>query len=364
MKYPRVQYKAEGALFETRKLPFSQQEYDIPLIDFPITPKENYKLSWKRKTPMWSPMSTTDIDSLRIIGRHSTYPAFGKERVEYTDDWGCEWVYVPEAGGSMLKPGTQLLDDITKWEEVVKFPDWKDNDWKATADEFMKNRKNPDKALSMNIGAGCSQILVSVMGGYEDSMIAMAVEPEAVRDFFEAYTDNKIDMYNRLKELYPDINVVGYNDDWGNERSTFFSAQYLEDMIYEPTKRLIDHIKSTGDICFELHSCGKIESFVPYMIEMGADILQIQRRANDMPMLKKKYGDKIGFCCLLEGGDAVAGNPDKEAWLESLRRTIDLYGALGGLYVSFGAPPTPEILWDMCYEGYCYSREKYDIERG
>ena len=41
MKYPRVQYKAEGALFETRKLPFSQQEYDIPLIDFPITPKEN-----------------------------------------------------------------------------------------------------------------------------------------------------------------------------------------------------------------------------------------------------------------------------------------------------------------------------------
>ena len=363
MKYPRIPFKAEGAPFEVKKNPMSMREYDVPLIDFPITPAENFKRSWKRQTPMWSPMSITDFDSLRIIGRHAYLPAFGKDRVEYTDDWGCEWVYVPEVGGSMLKPGTKILDDITNWEKMLKFPDWKDNDWQVPAENFYKNRKNPDKVFSLNIGAGCTQMLVSVLGGYEEAMLAMAIEPEAVKDFFEAFVDNIIQRYDLLHKFYPTIDVVGYNDDWGTERGTFFSAAYFEAMVYEPTKRLFDHVKSSGDICFELHSCGKIESFVPYMIDLGADILQIQRRANDMPMLKEKYGDKIGFCCHLEDVDTITDAP-KEVWLEKLRQTIDIYSRLGGLYTTFDSPPDSETMWDVCYEAYCYSREKYDAERG
>ena len=361
MKYERIPYKQEGASYETRKIPFSSQDYDIPLIDFPISPAENYKLAWKRQTPVWAPMATTDFDSLRIKGRHSTNPVFGKERVEFTDEWGCEWVYVPEVGGSMLKPGTQRLSDITKWEKELKFPNWKYNDWKEPAEAFLKNRKDPGKVFSLNIGEGCSQILVSVMGGYGEAMLAMAEEQEAVKDFFEAYVDNQIEKHDILRGFYPGVDVMGFNDDWGSERSTFYSAKYFESMIYGPTKRLIDHIKASDDICFELHSCGKIESFVPYMIDLGVDILQIQRRANDMPALKEKYGDKIGFCCQIEGLDPDADNP-KEVWLEKLRHTIDVYGRLGGLYLMFGSPPDPEIMWDMCYEAYCYSREKYDAE--
>ena len=343
MKYKRIPFRAEGAAYETRKIPFSAIDYDIPLIDFPISPIENYKLNWKRQIPMWAPMTVTDFDSLRIIGRNATYPVFGKERLEFTDDWGCEWVYVPEVGGSMLKPGTQLLDDITNWEKVVKFPDWKDNDWKAPAEEFYKNRKNPDKVLSLNIGSGCSQQLVSVMGGYEGAMLAMAMEPEAVRDFCEAYIDNTIQRYDIFRGLYPDINVVGYNDDWGSEKDTFYSESYLEAMIYGPTKRFVDYVKSTGDICFEHHCCGRIERFVPYMIDIGADILQIQRRANDIPMLKRKYGDKIGFCSPLEGLEPNAG-VTREVWLEKVRQTIDLYGQGGGIYLMFGSPPDSETM--------------------
>ncbi|MDR1205067.1 MAG: hypothetical protein LBL26_06255 [Peptococcaceae bacterium] len=363
MRYSRIPFKAEGVPYETKRGPFSALDYDIPLIDYPITPVENFKLSWKRKTPVWAPMSITDFDSLRIIGRNATYPVFGEERVEYTDDWGCQWVYVPEAGGSMLKPGTQLLDDITNWEKGVKFPDWKNNDWKAPAEAFMNNRRNPDKVLSINIGAGCTQVLVSVMGGYEDAMVAMALEQEAVKEFFEAFIDNLIERYDWIKKYYPTVNVIGYNDDWGNERSTFFSESYFEAMVYEPTKRLIDHVKASGDICFELHSCGKIERFVPYMIDLGADILQIQRRANDMPALKEKYGDKIGFCCHIEGVEPEDAGIPKEVRLEKARRTIDLYGRRGGLYLLFDSPPDSETMWDICYESYCYSREKYDKER-
>jgi hypothetical protein len=45
MKYPRIPFKAEGAAFETKKIPFSTIEYDLPLIDCMST--DNIRLLMK-----------------------------------------------------------------------------------------------------------------------------------------------------------------------------------------------------------------------------------------------------------------------------------------------------------------------------
>ena len=61
MKYPRIPYKAEGVAFFSKKAAFSPREYDVPVIDYPITPLENFKLSWKHQTPVWAPVSMIDF---------------------------------------------------------------------------------------------------------------------------------------------------------------------------------------------------------------------------------------------------------------------------------------------------------------
>lgn len=293
MKYPRVPYKAEGAAFTLKQPPFGLGERVVPIVDYPISPVENFKLSWKHRTAVWAPITELDFDTI-TLGKTSRFDHLRQknERFEFTDEWGCEWVYVPEAGGSMLKPGTQLLDDITKWESVVKFPDWKTQDFKTIADKYYSNRKDSNRVLSVDIGSGGTERLVAILGGYEEAMLAMAMEPEAVLDFMNAAADNMNERYDMIKKHYPSVNMITFHDDWGTERDTFFSAKYLEAMVLEPTKKVIDHIKASGDICFQLHCCGKIERFIPYMIDLGVDMLQIQRRNNDFPMLKQKYGNK------------------------------------------------------------------------
>ncbi|MCL1804630.1 MAG: hypothetical protein FWG28_01285 [Clostridiales bacterium] len=366
MNYQRIPFKAQGTAFITKKAPFSTKEYDVPVIDYPITPLENFKLSWKRQTPVWAPVSLMDFDSFMldaVVSSSNSGLAPSNERREFTDDWGCQWIFIPEAGGPMLKPGTQFLDDIANWEKGVKFPDWKAKDWKAPAEDFIKNRFNPDKVLAINVGQGCTERLVALLGGYTEAMIAMATEQDAIREFLMAFADSLIEKIDIMKTYYPSVNMITYHDDWGTERDTFFSEAFFEAMVWEPTKKIIDHIKSIGDICFELHTCGKIERFMHFITDLGVDLLQIQRRANDIPMLKEKYGDKTGFCCMVEGvspDDVIS----REERLEKVRKTIDLYGKRGGLYVTPGAPPDAETMWDVCYEAYCYSREYFDKERG
>jgi hypothetical protein len=259
----------------------------------------------------------------------------------------------------MLTPGTQLMDDITQWEKKVVFPDLSEWGFREKAAEFMKNTYDPNKAVSYDIGRGMTERLVSVMGGYVDAMESLLIEPEAVAEFFDAYTDFMIRVFDEINALYP-LDVITLHDDWGTERDTFFSERVMEELVFEPTKRLIDHIKAAG-VFLEMHSCGNVMRFFPYMVDLKCDIAQVQRRAVDMPKMKEKYGDKIGFCAGLEGLD-LSKKPTREEFLDAVRKTVDIYAPGGGSYLMMFAGDG-QTLWDACAENYCRSRELYDRSR-
>jgi len=367
MKYQRPAYLEPGIETEQSAVMFGRGEITVPKLDYPIPPAENLRRAAARKNPLWVPNSLTDFSNLMHFydtneaeGRRETPPFGSTEKREFTDMFGVQWVYVPTAGGPMLKPGTKYLDDIVNWETGVKFPELAKYDWETPAKAFKENGFKPNKALHVNIGQGCTERIIALLGGYTDGLVAFAEEPEAVSAFFARFIDFTIDYVDRICSRYP-VDMITYHDDWGTERDTFFSEQMMEDLLLEPTKRLIQHIKSKN-IVFELHSCGRIERFVPYMIDMGVDFIQLQRRANDLPMLKAKYGDKIGFNTYIEGinrGEAV----EREKLLAAVRQSVDLYAAGGGFYTSCMAE-TPELTWDATYELYQYSREFYDSEQG
>lgn len=370
MKYPRPEYKSASVATQQVSSPFIGGFCEAPKFDTPITPRENFRRAAERKNPLWMPCSTTDFQSLLthdVAGAsphgmqiHSDMKRKATEDYEFKDWFNTDWTWVCSAGGAMLTPGTQLLDDITEWDKKIVWPDFSEWGFEEKAAQFMRETYNPDKVMQYDLGRGCTERLVSVMGGYTDSMYALAVEPEAVAEFFDAYADFLIAFFDKLNSLYP-LDMVTLHDDWGTEKDTFFSEKMLTELVYGPTKKLIDHVKSKG-VIFELHSCGNVKRFIPYTIDLGVDILQLQRRAVDLPALKKEYGDKIGFCTPLEGVVPGADYSSKEV-ISMVRKTVDLYAQGGGSYTSVFFRE-PENTWVGLSELHAYSRELYDREQG
>ena len=366
MKYPRPPYLAPGVPTENAKIMFSNAEVSVPKFEYPITPLENFRRVTARENPLWAPNSLTDFQTLSLqemtIGRQisTDFSRIATEDYEFTDWFGVPMTYVVSAGGATNTPNTHLLEDITEWESVLKFPVLSDWDWKTKADEFMKNEYDPAKVLHVNLNNSCIQRLIAALGGYTEGMYALALEPEAVLGFFERFADHLIEVVDLVCSLYP-VNFMTFHDDWGTEKDTFFSPKMMEELVLPPTKRMIDHIKSKG-AAFMLHSCGNITRFIPYMIEMGVDYLQIQRRAVDIPAMKEKYGDKIGFNTGIEGIVPGVKIPNEEL-IRRIRETVDIYGKNGGFYANVG-DRDGEVVWTTLAELYAYSREYYEAGQG
>lgn len=364
MYYPRKPYSPDCE-FEEVKMMFSNASMRVPKLDYPISVKENFRRAAKRDNPVWVPNSATDIINVGANelakapeGAVHFSPWGSAERAIFIDEFGCSWTYVPSAGGPMLTPGSKpVVSDITKWEEEVKWPDHSAYDYVGAQTAFVEKYKDVDKVLHLNIGQSCTERLVALLGGYTQAMCALGEEPEAVSDFLYAFADYTSKEFLNMTKIAK-VDFVTFHDDWGTERDTFFSPRMMEELVFGPTKKIIDTIKSTGAV-FELHSCGKIERFVPYMIDLGIDFIQIQRRPNDIPALKRKYGDKIGFNTGIEGVERGKPTPAFEEYADRIHETLELYADKGGFYTSVFAD-TEEDRWNLTQELFCSSREFYE----
>ena len=370
MKYERPPYSEDAEFVET-PMPFSASVLKMPKLEYPISVKENFRRAAKRDNPVWVPNSMTDFISVGQFdleappkpeggeeGGPAPSPWGSKERANFVDDFGCTWTFVPEAGGPMLTPGLPpVVSDITQWEKQVKWPDFSHHEYIEPQKKFMEKYGNVDKVLHLNIGQSCTERLVALLGGYTQAMVALAEEPEACHDFLMAFAEFTRNRFQKMTQIAK-VDFVTFHDDWGTERDTFFGPAMMEEIVYEPTKLIIDAIKERG-AAFELHSCGKIERFIPYMIDLGIDFVQLQRRANDVPMLKEKYGDRIGFNMYGLENPNNDPLPSGEELTALIRKTVDLYAAGGGFYASVMAPD-PKTLWDGTYELFYYSREFYE----
>ena len=352
MKYQRIPYMAPGAKYEyvgTTITPIN-----VPKFDYPISPRENFRRVLKREKPMWVPTAVTDFNFTmggELTGLSDLRFDF-TERCDWTDMFGCVWEWVPEAGGSMLKPGAPpVLEDITQWEKKFVWPELDEEKIKAHIERYMSQPfYHPEKMNYFDIGMGCTERLVAVLGGYAEAMLALAEEPEACKEFMAELSRFNCRMFDIITKYLP-TDLVMYHDDWGTERDTFFSERMMEEIVYEPNEIFFKHVKEKG-VAITFHCCGNIRRFVPYAVSLGADFLQLQERANDIRAYKEKYGDKVGF-------DMYLVPTTKEGIIADARRYVDVLGKDGGLFCTiFGGDE--ELLWYGIEELYWYSREYYE----
>ena len=267
--------------------------------NWPVTPKKNYYAVFNRETPLWIPTGSDrrmfapriDPDNVVRVQVSEANPLKPEEMVGGKDKHGIEWVYIPVAGGSMVRPGKPLLEDANDWEKLVRFPDLETWDWEGSAASNKMELANENRALSVTILTGFFERLISLMD-FDNAAVAMIDEDQkdAIKALFDRLAGLYIDIIKKYKKHF-NPGIICVHDDWGSQRSPFFSLATIREMLVPAFSRVVRAAHEEG-LFFDIHSCGKNEIIVPAYIEIGVDYWSGQS-INDRAMLHEKYGDKL-----------------------------------------------------------------------
>ena len=238
---------------------------------------------------------------------------FGPEDAGGKDIFGVQWVYEPNVRGSMVIPGAPMLEDIAGWEDRISPPDLEQINW-AEVEKRCKPLVRTDMLNATMVFTGYFERLISLLD-FENAAIAMIDEDkqEAVLKLFEMLTGYYETLFGKLRR-HCGIDMITFHDDWGHQRSTFFSEDTCREMLLPYMKRLVASCHKEG-MLFDFHSCGKVENFVPTMIEAGIDKWDGQP-LNDIWALLEQYGSQI--CITLNVKMPNASPAEAEAWVDDI----------------------------------------------
>ena len=317
-----------------------------------ITERENFFKMIRREDPdfvayqpdllqMVLPSALVD----RPANHRSGYDWFG---VHWSEDPDMPMMLVATAG---QKP---VLEDICDWESVIRWPDLAAIDWEACAKKDVPH-KDMSKILCAMMVSGPFERLHDLMG-FENALCALITDPEACGAFFSRLCDFKIEQIRYLKKYY-DVDMVHFQDDWGNQKDLFFDPTFWRQHIKPHVQRVIDAAHEL-DILFDMHSCGRIDRIADYIVAMGVDVLDPVQPVNDMAGWVARYGRNVVFMGGLnaQGVIDLPGATDEDLRREAEAK-IDLF-AKTGYYIPFAVSLSPRVRDALAY-GYIYGKTYY-----
>jgi hypothetical protein len=291
-----------------------------------LTPKENLLRVLRHQEAEYVPFLITD-EAIFGFGAGSgpwieKGPAGGG-----LDGFGVRWISPASGGGAPIPaPNEFLLKDVTEWKKAVKFPALNAYDWAGDAERDLANCDRSQMAVDYGCGNGIFERLAALMG-FEEALMAMYEEPDAVNDLFTAITDYKIAFAEKVATYYKADTFTNY-DDIATDRDLFMSPKTYRELIKPHHKRLYDAVRNLGMIPVQ-HTCGRAESIIEDLIEIGAAGWTSVQPSNDIAGLLKKYGDKI----VLMGGYDTNGIPARsDASDEIVKAEVDRCFAEYGPY--------------------------------
>ena len=273
----------------------------IKVLNTPLTLREHCARAF-RKDPWWQMYQAVDarLFSPRVIPDNIARAFIHEGGSPFDADtegggpdmFGIEWEYVAQVGGSMVRPGAPLLEELGEWREKLAWPDIGTWDWEDAAARNNGSYLSGDTFNQMWFQTGWYERLISFMD-FEGAVMALFDEDsqEEVHALFDKLTDLYIRIFDKVVTTFPDVDAFFIHDDWGSQQAPFFSPAIAEKMIVPYMKRVTDFLHSKGKFC-ELHSCGNIIQQVPNIIAAGWDAWAPQLM-NDSHKIYEMYGDKL-----------------------------------------------------------------------
>ena len=245
---------------------------------------------------------------IRYITAHG--PENFESGIEYNQHNGIYWYDLRDEFGVVWSmPEDQMLYmDISHHPlanatirdiEAYPFPNGGDpTRFTGIRESTLALRRETPYAISSGI-CGVTYETCWYMRGLERWFTDMIEQPELCEALIDHTAQFWVDwMSGFLGEVGDLLDVIMIGDDLAGQRGPLFSPKFYRRVVRPRQQRVIDAIKQHTSAKIWYHTCGDCHEFIPYLIEMGIDILnpvQISASGMDPQWLKNEYGKDIVF---------------------------------------------------------------------
>jgi len=267
---------------------------------------------------------------------------------DWADEWGVIRRRIHHEGGSYEEIVRHPLAGVGRIEELDSHP-WPRSEWwdvEALAHAIRTLDEEVPYAIALEEFGDPGGIfeIAWYLRGMEAFMIDMIERPELADAILKRVADYFVARVERVMlRLGNRIDLIWTSDDIAHQQGPFMSVPMWRELISPHHQRQNRRVHELGARVM-YHSCGAVRPFIPGLIEIGVDVLdvlQFSAAGMDPRELKRTFGERLCF----------HGGVDVQQWLprspvtvvrEKVRELIDVLGVQGGFILS----PTHNIQVD------------------
>ena len=206
------------------------------------------------------------------------------------DDWGCGWERT-----NVENMGQVVHHPLEDWGKLTTYtpPNPRDPFYFERIEDTIKDAG--DRYVVITSHFNLIERL-EMLHGFTRTLEDFYLEPEKIHRVLDMILDFKLQHIDEAARRFGDrVNGVFFSDDWGTQQSTYVSAETFKEFFYDRYRQLVDRVHGHG-WHFILHSCGRINDFVPLFIELGVDVLNMQQpRTSGIAELGERFAGKVCF---------------------------------------------------------------------
>ena len=259
------------------------------------------------------------------------------------DDWHCQWRRT-----ETKNMGQVVGHPLSDWAALDTFqpPDPKN--------PFYFQRLGPllDQAGDRYVVLTSHFNLIErlhMLRGFAAAMEDFYLEPEKVERVLEMVLEFTVARLDELHRRFSDrVHGIFLTDDWGTQQGTFVSRKVFEQFFAARYETLFGAIHGHGWHVF-LHSCGRINDFVPRLVELGVDVLNMQQpQAYGLVEFGEQFRGKVCFLTTVDIQSTLPRGVEEDVREEARQLVRHWSTPSGGLIVfNYGDPEALAVRPEM-----------------
>jgi uroporphyrinogen decarboxylase len=322
---------------ERVQLALSHREPDRVPVDFMATPQ-----AWER---LCEHLGIADHEAvlryLRADLRHPRQPYIGppldhRPDGRWVDAWGVRRRRVEHPQGAydeIVEHPLAHLQDAGQLEQYAwPRPEWWDA--AALAEEIRRIVRQGDYAIALEEFGDPGGIfeIAWYMRGMEQFFMDMVTQPDLAYEIMRHVADSYLGLLDRVMAKAGErIDLIWTSDDIAHQHGMLFSYRQWRELIAPHHGRLNRRIHELGSRVM-YHSCGAVRPFIPGLIEIWTDVLDVLQFSADKmdpQEIKDEFGERL---CFHGGMDVQSTLPfgTEDEVKRITRERIDVLGRTGG----------------------------------